>query len=84
MQRTPQECEIRWLGDRHPSFNHSEWSKAEIEKVQELIGDAKEGEVDWVDVAAKLGVRVISTCTRCPFAILHTHVVDPADKPHPG
>lgn len=57
MQRTPQECEIRWLGDRHPEFNHSEWSDEEIARVKELVGDAKEGEVDWIDITARLGVR---------------------------
>lgn len=56
MQRTAQECEIRWLGDRHPEFNHSSWSKAEIDRVKELVGDAKEGEVDWVIIATRLGV----------------------------
>lgn len=56
VQRTADECEIRWLADRHPEFNHSAWPKAEVDRVQELVGAAREGEVDWVDIAAKLGV----------------------------
>ncbi|KAI0688546.1 hypothetical protein BC835DRAFT_1284480, partial [Cytidiella melzeri] len=57
MHRTAQECELRWLGDRHPGFNHTEWSKEEIARVVALVGDAKEGEVDWVDIAAKLDTK---------------------------
>ncbi len=56
MQRTPQECEIRWLGDRHPEFNRSPWTEPENTRVKELVGDLGQGEVDWVDIAAKLGV----------------------------
>ncbi|KAI0091868.1 hypothetical protein BDY19DRAFT_927189 [Irpex rosettiformis] len=57
VQRTAQECEIRWLGDRHPEYNHSEWSQEETTRAVELVGSAKEGEVDWVDIAAKLGTK---------------------------
>ena len=56
MQRTAQECEIRWLGDRHPEFDHSPWQPLEIKRVKELVGNAAEGEVDWVEIASKLGV----------------------------
>ena len=59
MRRTAQECEIRWLGDRHPELNHSPWSQEEITRVKELVGDAVQGQVDWVDIAARLGVSVI-------------------------
>lgn len=55
-QRTAHECEIRWLGDRHPEFDHSQWTQPEIIRVKELVGNAAEGQVDWVDVAQKLGV----------------------------
>ncbi|KAI0347492.1 hypothetical protein BDW22DRAFT_1351937 [Trametopsis cervina] len=57
IHRTAQECEVRWLGDRHPQFNHEPWTAEETDRVKQLVGDAKEGEVDWVDVAAKLGTR---------------------------
>ncbi len=56
MQRTAKECEIRWLGERHPQFNVAQWTKSEIAKVKELVGSAREGEVDWVEIAEKLGV----------------------------
>ena len=57
VHRTAQECAIRWLGERHPEFDRSSWSPAELAKVKELVGDAKEGEIDWVEIAAKLGVH---------------------------
>lgn len=64
MQRTATECEIRWLGERHPQFNDAQWTKSEIAKVKELVGDAREGEVDWVEIAEKLGVRWQHTLPR--------------------
>ena len=65
MQRTAQECEIRWLGDRHPDFDHSQWTQPEIARVRELVGDTPEGHVDWVDIAAKLGVGSVNlACKR--------------------
>ncbi|KAI0772651.1 hypothetical protein BC629DRAFT_1291343 [Irpex lacteus] len=57
VRRTAQECEIRWLGDRHPEHNHTEWTKEEIARAVKLVGPAKEGEVDWVEIAAKLGTN---------------------------
>ena len=63
VQRTAEECEIRWLGDRHPEYNHSAWSLDETERAMELMGDAKEGEIDWVDLATKLGVRWAVPCS---------------------
>jgi hypothetical protein len=56
VHRTAQECEIRWLGERHPDFDRSVWSADEITKVKELVGEAEEGDVDWVEIATKLGV----------------------------
>ena len=56
VQRTAKECEIRWLGERHPQYNHAQWSQSEIAKVRELVDGAREGEVDWVKIAEKLGV----------------------------
>ena len=70
VQRTPEECEIRWLGGRHPDFNHSPWSQDEINKVRELIGNAKEGEVDWVEIATKLEVSYL-----CPDRILSSALI---------
>ena len=60
VQRSAQECEIRWLGDKHPEFNHAEWSQEEIARAVELVGTSKEGEVNWVEIAAKLGVCEVS------------------------
>ncbi|PIL36826.1 transcription factor [Ganoderma sinense ZZ0214-1] len=65
VQRTAKECEIRWLGERHPQFNDTQWTKSEIAKVKELVGGAREGEVDWVEIAEKLGTgRTPVDCMR--------------------
>jgi len=59
--RTPKECEIKWLGDHHPSINHAQWSQPEISKCRDLV-DAYRAEhghgvtVDWVWVANELKV----------------------------
>ncbi|KAI6128519.1 hypothetical protein EDD16DRAFT_1516338 [Pisolithus croceorrhizus] len=35
--RTAKECEIRWLGDRHPDFNHDPWKEEEIARLKSLV-----------------------------------------------
>ncbi|KAI0824611.1 hypothetical protein BC628DRAFT_1537943 [Trametes gibbosa] len=66
VQRTARECEIRWLGDRHPQFSDAQWTQAEIARVKELVGgDAREGQVDWVAISEKLGTgRTPVDCMR--------------------
>ncbi|EIW61871.1 uncharacterized protein TRAVEDRAFT_70116 [Trametes versicolor FP-101664 SS1] len=65
VQRTAKECEIRWLGDRHPQFNDAQWTQAEVAKVRELVDGAHEGEVDWSEIAEKLGTgRTPVDCMR--------------------
>lgn len=58
VQRTARECEIRWLGELHPQFNNAQWTQSEIVRVKQLVANANEGDVDWVEVAEKLGVRI--------------------------
>ncbi|KIP09180.1 hypothetical protein PHLGIDRAFT_116589 [Phlebiopsis gigantea 11061_1 CR5-6] len=57
VKRSAEECEIRWLGERHPDFDRSQWPPSEILKVKQLVGSAKECEIDWADIATKLGTR---------------------------
>ena len=57
VQRTATECEIRWRGSFSPKWNHTMWSQAETARVRELVGTSEEGEIDWVDIARRLGVR---------------------------
>ncbi|KAI0773864.1 hypothetical protein C8Q74DRAFT_1200630 [Fomes fomentarius] len=65
VQRTAKECEIRWLGERHPQFNDSQWTQSEVAKVRQLVENAREGEVDWVEIAQKLGTgRTPVDCLR--------------------
>ncbi|KAF8268284.1 hypothetical protein EI94DRAFT_1728203 [Lactarius quietus] len=69
-QRSAKECEIRWLGDRHPRFNHSAWDESEVAAAQKLVEgrDCEGGDVDWVSIAEQLGTR------RTPIDVMR-HVV---------
>ncbi|TCD71353.1 hypothetical protein EIP91_011124 [Steccherinum ochraceum] len=65
VQRTAAECKIRWRGSAHPQWNHASWTQQETSRVRELVGNLKEGEVDWVDIANKLGTgRTPVDCMR--------------------
>ncbi|RPD61851.1 hypothetical protein L227DRAFT_523408, partial [Lentinus tigrinus ALCF2SS1-6] len=65
VQRSAKECEIRWLGERHPQFINSQWTQSEIARVKQLVATANEGEVDWVEIAKKLGTgRTPVDCLR--------------------
>jgi hypothetical protein len=55
--RTARECEIRWLGEQHPEFNHEPWSKEEVLKVKSLAAEFRDSRPDWMVVAKRLGVR---------------------------
>lgn len=54
--RAPRECEIRWLGEQHPEFNHEPWSQDEVLKVKSLAAEFTDSRPDWVSVAKRLGV----------------------------
>ncbi|KAI1792838.1 hypothetical protein LXA43DRAFT_972192 [Ganoderma leucocontextum] len=59
VQRTAKECEIRWLGERHPQFSDAQWTQSEIVKVKELA------RLDWTQIAEKLGTgRTPVDCMR--------------------
>jgi hypothetical protein len=62
MPRTAQECRVQWAAAPHIDGAPVPWSPAEISQMQALLEgkDAEKGEVDWTDVAEKLGVRVVS------------------------
>ena len=66
VRQSARECEIRWLGERHPQFNNAPWTQSEIARVKQLVATANEGEVDWVEIAQKLGVRLYT----CNLALL--------------
>ncbi|KAF8558784.1 hypothetical protein OG21DRAFT_1454685 [Imleria badia] len=55
--RTARECEIRWLGEQHPEFNHEPWSKDEVLKVKSLAAEFTDSRPDWMTVAKRLGTR---------------------------
>ncbi|KAI9574482.1 Homeodomain-like protein [Boletus coccyginus] len=55
--RTARECEIRWLGEQHPEFNHELWSKEEVLKVKSIAAEFVDSRPDWVAVAQRLGTR---------------------------
>jgi len=66
--RTAKECEVKWLGDRHPNINHAQWSQPEISKCRVMV-DAYRVEhgpgvtVDWVWVANELKVMSSKSLT---------------------
>ncbi|KAG1753764.1 uncharacterized protein EDB91DRAFT_1215164 [Suillus paluster] len=55
--RTPRECEIRWLGEQHPDFNHGPWTEDEITKLKEIVAEYGDEQVDWEAVVDKLGTK---------------------------
>ncbi|OAX39173.1 hypothetical protein K503DRAFT_106227 [Rhizopogon vinicolor AM-OR11-026] len=55
--RKPRECEIRWLGDQHPDFNHDPWTQDETTKLKELVAKHDDEQVDWEAMADKLGTN---------------------------
>ncbi|KAF9247109.1 Homeodomain-like protein, partial [Melanogaster broomeanus] len=55
--RTARECEIRWLGDQHPEFNHEPWSTDEVTKVKLLVAECQHSPPDWVSIAEQLGTK---------------------------
>ncbi|PPQ69389.1 hypothetical protein CVT24_001658 [Panaeolus cyanescens] len=59
VKRTAMECRICWIGDKHPSINHSEWSEDEVKKVTEIVSEAQkvQTQIDWVAVAKELGTN---------------------------
>ncbi|KAI0316986.1 hypothetical protein OF83DRAFT_1172384 [Amylostereum chailletii] len=69
VERSAKECEIRWLGDRHPRFNRSPWAPEELSRAKVLVEGLSEGDVDWVDVAVKLGTN------RTPMDVMRQTVV---------
>ncbi|EPT02824.1 hypothetical protein FOMPIDRAFT_1117324 [Fomitopsis schrenkii] len=63
--RSAKACEIKWLGERHPRFNHSQWMQPEIDRVKELVSGSGPGQVNWVYIAEKLGTgRTPLDCMR--------------------
>jgi hypothetical protein len=56
--RSSRECEIRWLGDLHPQFNHDAWSQTQLANLKSLVAEYDDQPVNWVEVSQQLGVRV--------------------------
>ncbi|KAI9466791.1 hypothetical protein BJY52DRAFT_1234364 [Lactarius psammicola] len=75
-QRSAKECEIRWLGDRHPRFNHSAWDESEVIAAQKLVEDCEGGDVDWVSMAEQLGTRRTPIDVMRHAVVRKTHVWD--------
>lgn len=73
--RAARECEIKWMGERHPSINRTQWSQPEINRCRELM-DAYHLQhgpgvaVDWVWIAGELKVTS-SKSFRSATAVFH-------------
>ncbi|KAL0949547.1 hypothetical protein HGRIS_009596 [Hohenbuehelia grisea] len=57
VHRTPKECQVRWLGDRHPLINHEPWKTEEIETLKKIVSEMSEDRINWTEVAQKLGTQ---------------------------
>ena len=60
VKRTPLECEVRWRGYLHPTFNHGSWKPEETTRLHGLVAEAKSKgtRLNWAQIAKDLGVRV--------------------------
>jgi len=54
--RSARECEVRWLGDKHPDINHASWSQTEVTQLKAIIAKLPEGRLNWVQIAKDLSV----------------------------
>ncbi|TDL29307.1 hypothetical protein BD410DRAFT_892629 [Rickenella mellea] len=57
VKRSPKECEIHWLGFRHPRFNHVPWSADETSRLKSIVSKQSEHAINWTDVAEELGTH---------------------------
>ncbi|KAF9433665.1 Myblike DNAbinding domain-containing protein [Entomortierella beljakovae] len=61
--RSASECLIRWTGHDHPGINKGEWSKEEIDRLDELA--KKYNERNWIQIALDLDTnRTGAECFR--------------------
>jgi hypothetical protein len=79
LPRTARDCAIRWLGDRHPQFLHTSWTPTELAKLQDLVKNAPEGPIDWVEIASSLGVRLYNLLVTILFKTLSQNTRTPLD-----
>ncbi|KAH6915397.1 MYB4R1 [Coprinopsis sp. MPI-PUGE-AT-0042] len=57
---SPDECRIKWLGDLHPSINHSDWTDEETSHLNFIMEAARQtgtSTFDWVDIGQQLGTN---------------------------
>ncbi|KAH8106261.1 hypothetical protein BXZ70DRAFT_1038169 [Cristinia sonorae] len=65
VQRSATDYQVRWCGSTSSQWNHTVWLQSEITRLKELVGDAKQGEVNWVQIAHQLGTgRTPIDCMR--------------------
>ena len=60
---TADQCRIKWVGDRHPRFNRSEWKAPETQKLSAFVEAAMTSteRLSWVEITQKLGVSIEKT-----------------------
>ncbi|RXW25192.1 hypothetical protein EST38_g659 [Candolleomyces aberdarensis] len=56
---TADQCRIKWVGDRHPKFNRSEWKAPETQKLSAFVEAAMSSteRLSWVEITQKLGTN---------------------------
>lgn len=74
---SPDECRIKWLGDLHPSIDHSDWTDEETSRLRPILEAAREQHqrnnpsgalsFDWVSIGRQLGVSYLEVFPHSPM-----------------
>ncbi|KAJ7086654.1 hypothetical protein C8R44DRAFT_33702 [Mycena epipterygia] len=66
IKRTAEECKIKWIGELNPAVTRGTWSSSELQSLQNILEDyPNQGNVNWVEIAKKLGTnRLPIDCMR--------------------
>lgn len=55
-KRTALDCKTRWLGDKLPDIDHSDWNSDEVERLKQIVA-SQDGPINWVQIAEALGTH---------------------------
>ncbi|KAF5331555.1 hypothetical protein D9611_007625 [Ephemerocybe angulata] len=65
---TATQCRIKWVGEKHPDIDHSDWPPLETQRLLSILKQDPTKPVDWVELSKQLGTH------RTPLSLLsHGH-----------
>ncbi|KAF6762562.1 MYB4R1, partial [Ephemerocybe angulata] len=65
---TAAQCRIKWVGDKHPDIDHSDWPPLETQRLLSILKQDPTKPVDWAELSTQLGTH------RTPLSLLsHGH-----------